>query len=396
MLSDRALLMIPGPIEVSPAVRSALDATPPSHLAPDVIEVFGSALERMRPVWLASRDAQPFVVSGGGTIAMDMAVCNLIDPGDRVLLVNTGYFSDRMREMLGRRGARVDTLDAEPGASVAPETVAAALDAGDGEFKALFATHVDTSTGVCVDAEAYARAAAEQGVLSVFDGVCATAAERFDMEDWGADVYLTASQKAIGLPPGLALMLTTPRALAARKQLSVAPPLSLDWLAWLPIMRAYEAREASYFSTPATGLLDALGVSLREILDTEYHGQHGMGARFALHERAGRAMRAAWRALGLDLFCRPEVAANTLSAIRYPDGTGPELVAHIRDADVVVAGGLLPGHQSDYFRVGHMGWTVTQPRLLLETVEAIERGLAASGHPVERGAGVAAAEAELT
>ena len=103
--------------------------------------------------------------------------------------------------------------------------------------RALFATHVDTSTGVRVDAGALARLATTHGALSVFDGVCATAAERFEMETWGADVYLTASQKAIGLPAGLALLVASARAMEAREGLKLAPPMSLDWKQWLPIMQ---------------------------------------------------------------------------------------------------------------------------------------------------------------
>jgi len=133
--------------------------------------------------------------------------------------------------------------------------------------RALIATHVDTSTAVRVDPKPLAALARERGILSIFDGVCATAAETFDMAGWGADVYLTASQKAIGLPPGLALMIASEAALEARKARAAAPPpMYLDWEQWLPVMRAYEERRPAYFSTPATNLILALDVGLREIL----------------------------------------------------------------------------------------------------------------------------------
>src|SRR5262249_56088029 len=103
--------------------------------------------------------------------------------------------------------------------------------------KAIFATHVDTSTAVRCEPGPLAVIAREFGALSIFDGVCATAAERFDMEAWGADVYLTASQKAIGLPPGLALLVVTERALEVRESRKASLPLSLDWNSWRPIMQ---------------------------------------------------------------------------------------------------------------------------------------------------------------
>ena len=106
-MSDSPLLMIPGPVEISPAVRERLAGSPPGHLAPDLIEAFGASLEMMRGVWQAGPQDQPFVVAGGGTAGMDMAAVNVVEPGDRVLVVNTGYFSDRMSEMLRRLGAEL-------------------------------------------------------------------------------------------------------------------------------------------------------------------------------------------------------------------------------------------------------------------------------------------------
>lgn len=380
--------MIPGPIEVSPAVVEAASGPPPGHLAASLIESFGAALESMRRVWLAPSDAQPFVVAGSGTLAMEMAATNLIEPGEGALVVSSGYFSERMAEMLRRRGAKVTVVGAEPGDAPSLDAVEEALSSG--QHRALFATHVDTSTGVRVDARALAQIARAHDVLSVFDGVCATAAERFEMEAWGADVYLTASQKAIGLPVGLALLVASRRALEARARLSSLPPMSIDLEQWLPIMRAYEERKPSYFSTPATNLVRALDVSLREIL------AGGMDARFELHARCARAMRAAWSALELtELPVRPELAANTLSALYFPEGVGPELVASVAKRGVVIAGGLHPALRTRYFRVGHMGHVLTRPDALRETVRAIAEALAEHGHACEAGTAVAALDATL-
>jgi alanine-glyoxylate transaminase/serine-glyoxylate transaminase/serine-pyruvate transaminase len=372
MANERPLLMIPGPIEVSPAVQAAFEAPPPSHLAPAVIEAFGRGLEQMREVWLAAPEDQPFVVSGGGTLAMEMAVANLVAPEDEVLVVNTGYFSDRIAEMLRRQGALVAEVAAEVGDAPTPNEVAAALAglAARGPVKALFATHVDTSTGVRIDPEPLARLAREAGALSVFDGVCATAAEPFRMADWGADVYLTASQKALGLPAGLALMVVSPRALSARAALAEPPAMYLDWQQWLPIMTAYEQRRPSYFSTPATNLILALPVALAEIL------ADGIEARFAAHQAAADSLRAAWAELGLEpVPKRPELCSNALSALRFPAGVDAALVGRIAEHGVVVAGGLHPEIRGQYFRVGHMGYTVTQPAMLQRTVEAVRAAL---------------------
>ncbi len=365
--------MIPGPIEISDAVKAAYSIPPPSHLAPHIIEAFGRALRNMRRVWCAADDTQPFVVAGSGTLAMDMAVENLVDDGDAVLVVNTGYFSDRIAAMITRRGGRVTEVTAAVGDAPSLDAVREALAARP--HRALFATHVDTSTGVRVDAAGLAALAREHGALSVFDGVCATAGERFEMEAWGADVYLTASQKAIGLPAGLALMVVSARALARRAELRTPPLMSIDFDAWRPIMEAYEGGRPSYFSTPATTLIAALDVGLRELLDTRDGALTGMEARFALHERCGERMRHAWSELGLELLCRPALSANTLSAIRFPAGVDASLVAAIGERGVIVAGGLHPSCKGEYFRVGHMGEVTRRPDALERTVAAITAAL---------------------
>jgi alanine-glyoxylate transaminase / serine-glyoxylate transaminase / serine-pyruvate transaminase len=397
-MAQRSILMIPGPVEVSPGVLEAFSAPPPGHTAPALIAAFGEALERMRRVWSAEPASQPFVVGGGGTVAMDMAVANLVSPGDRVAVVKTGYFSDRLVEMLRRQGAETLEVGAEPGGAPSPDAVRNALagagggtggaeGGGGAPWKALFATHVDTSTGVRIDPAPLARLARERGMLAVFDGVCAAGGEELDMAGWDADVYLTASQKALGLPPGLALLMASPRALAARAaRPGPPPPMYLDFETWRPVMRAYEERRAAYFSTPPTNLVLALAAGLAEI-DSE-----GAAARIDRHARAARALRAAWRALGLrPLPVSEDLAANTLSALWLPEsgpqapppaGPGaqpaadaPALVARIAAHGVTVATGLLADLRGRYFRVGHMGWVVGRPDLLRRTVAAVAAGL---------------------
>jgi alanine-glyoxylate transaminase / serine-glyoxylate transaminase / serine-pyruvate transaminase len=384
MSTTAPLLMIPGPVEVSPAVLAAAAGPPPGHTSPRLLEAFGTSIERMREIWRVDAASQPFILAGSGTLAMEITATNLVEPGERVLVVNTGYFSDRMVEILGRYGAEVVQVGAPVGDAPPPDQVREALASG-APFKALFVTHVDTSTGVRVDPEPLCRLAREVGVLAVFDGVCATAGERFEMAAWGADVYFTASQKALGLPPGLALMVAGERALTVRAgRKAPPPPLFLDWHSWLPIHRAYEERKPSYFATPATSLVMALETGLGEILEM------GVAARIEAHARAGAALRAACNVLGLQSLPKTEaVTGNTLSVLRFPAGIDGSLLPKIAARGVTVAGGLHPAVKTTTFRIGHMGYSVTRPDYLRRTVEAVGGALRDCGLDVDVDAAVA-------
>lgn len=385
-MKGRRLLMIPGPIEFDPAVMEAMGAATTSHVAADFIAAFGQALEQMRQVWF-SPDGQPFVVAGSGTLAMDMAVANLVEPGDRALVINTGYFSDRMAAILSRYGAEVDHLRAPLGDRPSTEEVKAAL--GRANYKVMTITHVDTSTGVVADVESWARLSCQWETLTIVDGVCSVAGEDLRQKDWCVDVALTASQKAVGVPPGLALLVAGPKALEAfRRRRRPVVNYYADWGNWLPIMEAYEARRPSYFGTPPVNLIAALNVSLGQIL------AEGMDARFERHRRMSGAVKAAVSALGLSQVpVREEAAAHTLTAPRYPKGVDSSLLGHVGAAGAILAGGLHPDIKAEYFRVGHMG--VTSFGDVLATIGALEAGLKAVGYSFEPGAGLAAAEAVL-
>lgn len=393
-MKDRKLLMIPGPIEFTPEVLRAMGMATTSHVAPNFIEVFGQALERMRKVFLCP-GGQPFVVAGSGTLAMDMAAANLVEPGDRALVVNTGYFSDRFATILERYGASVTHVPA-PAVGDAPaleqveESLKQAHSAGSGQgYKLMTITHVDTSTAVGADVKALAALGRQYGTLVLVDGVCAVAGEEMRQEEWGIDLALTASQKAIGVPPGLALVVAGPRAMDAfRTRKTPVGSYYADWTLWLPIMEGYEARQPGYFGTPPVNLIWALNVSLGQILE------EGMEARFARHRRLSRAFKAAVTALGMDQVpVSSDKAATTLTAPYYPEGVDSTVLGHIKEAGAILAGGLHPAIKARYFRIGHMGAVSASD--VLATVGAIEQGLARAGYKFAPGVGLSAAQAVL-
>ncbi len=386
-MKARKLLMIPGPIEFDPVVMRSMGAFTASHVAPNFIEIFGQAIERMRSVWL-SPSGQPLVVAGSGTLAMEMAVANLIEPGDRALVLNTGYFGDRYAEILERYEAVVDQVIAPLGEIVSLESVSTQLTQYD--YKLMTITHVDTSTAVRNDIQTLAKLGRKHGALVVVDGVCSIAGEELRMDEWGVDVALTASQKAIGVPPGLALLVAGPNAMQAwRSRKTLVRNYYTDFSKLLPIMEAYENRKPSYFGTPPVNLIYALNTSLEQILD------EGMDDRFARHKQMSKAMQAAIFTLGLkQVPTSPDYAAFTLTAPYCPEGVKlADFLTKVNKAGVIIAGGLHPEIKTLYFRIGHMGATTSGD--LIATIGAIESGLAQCGYDFELGTGLEAAQQVL-
>ena len=386
-MKDRTLLMIPGPIEFEPAVLEALGAPTASHVAPSFIDAFGQCIKKMRDIWLCA-SGQPFIIAGSGTLAMEIPAANLVEPGDNVLVISTGYFGERFAELLKRYRAEVTVLRAPLGGIVSPDEVETQLKKE--AYKLMAFTHVDTSTAVRVDPKPLGKLGRKYGVLTILDGVCSVGGEELRQEEWGIDVALTASQKAIGVPPGLALLVAGPKAMAAwRERKTPVANYYADWNNWLPIMEAYETGKPAYFGTPPVNLICALHISLGQILD------EGMENRFKRHQRIGAACRRAIDALGMrQVPTSPEYAASTLTAPYYPEGiSAPDFLPEVKNAGAVVAGGLHPHIKAQYFRIGHMG--AVKPGDILATIGAVETGLSACGSTLEPGKGVAAAQQVL-
>ncbi len=384
----RPRLMIPGPIEFTDEVLDAMSQPTPGHVDPTFIPIFGQALRDLRSVFQAGEAYQPFILAGSGTLAMDSAVANLVEPGDRVLVLDTGYFSQRMADICRRYGGEVDVLSVAPGDTVTAAQLQARLD--QASYRLVTITHVDTSTGVLTDVPDLTAAAKAAGSLVVVDGVCAAAGEEMWQEDWDVDIYLTASQKAVGVPPGLALLVASPAALAKWRERK-APVASYysDWGLWLPVMQAYEGGRPAYFATPAVNLVMALGVSLRQIL------AEGMDRVFARHRLVGDAFQAGIASLGLgQVPTHRSHAAHTLSCPRYPQNVdATSLLPRVRAAGAILAGGLHPAIRNEYFRIGHMG-AITRSDVL-STLGAVEAGLRGAGYAVEPGVALAAAQAVM-
>jgi len=379
-MKDDTLTMIPGPTPVDPRILEALAAPTVSHQAPQFVEAYRACLDDLRRI-VRTEKGQPFVVSGSGTLAMEMALVNLVAADEKLLVVSHGFFGDRWKQLAGAFGIECDVLSAEWGAVIGPDALEERLVAGN--YAAVALTHVDTSTGSAAPLTEYVKRLRGREELVLLDGVCATGGMEQSFDEWGLDLLLTGAQKAFGAPPGLALLVASERAMAKRKTLDRVPAYSADLLRWLPIME----NPALYFSTPPVNQVRAFAVATRLILD------EGLEQRFARHRLHAEAMRAGLAAVGMRLFTQPENLAATLSVVLYPEGIDDgEFREQMAENDVIVAGGLGP-IAGRAFRIGHMG--NIGPDEVLTTLQAIEASLAQLACDDEGDAAVTAARKVL-
>lgn len=352
---EHRLTMIPGPIEFSDAVLGAMATPSQAHTSPEFTKTFQTVLQNLRKVFKSSDPkAQGYVVAGSGTLGWDIASANLINKGDKVLVLLTGFFSDSFAEALTVYDADVDVVTAPVGDVVPFDQIE--LHLRKEKYQAITITHVDTSTAVVSDvakiAEIVKKVSPE--TLIIVDGVCSIGVENIEFDKWGIDFALTASQKALGAPSGLLVFFASAR--AVEKGLNRDKPAAYfaSLKKWTPIMKAYEGGSAAYFATPAIQTITALKVSLDEILS------QGVDARYAKHEETSTNFKKALEQLGIKLVpANYNVAAHGLTAAYFPEGVnGPDFLGKLATKGFTVAGGIHKALVGKYFRVGHMGYSV--------------------------------------
>lgn len=296
---------------------------------------------------------------------MEAALVNHASPGDRVVVVSHGYFGDRFTEVAGALGMRADVMRVDWGQHADTNALRALILDGD-QPAMVCMTHVDTSSGVLADCAALTATirAAAPDALVVIDGVCATGGVDEKMDAWDVDVLLTGAQKALSVPPGLALLAVSERARRRRESLGEIHAYYADLRRW----DASVDDPRKYFSTHAVSLLRALEVSLDGIF------AEGLPARYERHRRIAGMVRDGMAELGFTPLTDSALLAPTLSVLALPEGVDDAtLRAGMSDRGVVIAGCLGPWAGRG-IRIGHMG-TVTEAEAA-RTIDAAAAAMA--------------------
>jgi serine---pyruvate transaminase len=375
LMPEKRYLVTPGPTPVPPEVLAATALPMIHHRSADFHETFTRVLERLQALYRTENDVLLF--TSAGTAAMESAVANVCSPGDRVLVVSHGYFGERWAVMAEGYGLEVDHLRYEWGELPSPDEVGDRLEEIGGA-KAVYLTHSDTSTGVVADVQATAERLAGLEALIAVDAISSLAAVPLETDEWGLDVVLTSSHKALMCPAGLAFAAISPAALEATETASL-PRYYMDWQRAI----AAQAKGETPFST-AISLVRGLDVALEMIL------ADGLPAAHERHTRLGRAARAGVKAMGLELFSPDVDSSAVVTAIRIPaEIDGQAIVASMRDRSGVTAIGGQGQLRGKIVRFGHIGYVDVQD--VVAALAALERALVEAGAEVERGTAVPAA-----
>ena len=374
------LLLIPGPSPVHPRIIHSLAQPTVSHVGPEMVEELPKALDNLKKIVFCEK-GEAFIIAGAGTLAMEMALLNTLASGEKALIISQGYFGSRMAEICGSFGLDYDILESTWGRAVLPEELSKRLAGGD--YRIVVATHVDTATGACAPVRDYAEVLKRRDLLFIVDGVCATGGIEERMDDWGIDVVFTAAQKCFGVPPGLAVLVLSERAMGKRIRMERIPAYYSDLLRWLPIMKD----PAKYFSTPCVNEIRAFYESTLIVLE------EGLEPRFGRHIRTARALRSGLETLGFTFFTQKEFLAATLSVFKYPPGVEDKRFRSLYYENGVVVAGGLGETAGKVFRMGHMGnLSLSQVYFALD---ALEQTLKTIGYAFEMGSGRRAAKAIL-
>jgi alanine-glyoxylate transaminase/serine-glyoxylate transaminase/serine-pyruvate transaminase len=384
MHSGRHFLQIPGPTNVPDRVLRAIDQPVIDHRGAEFTRLGAEVLNGIRPIFQTTGPV--IIYPGSGTGGWEAAIVNTLSAGDRVVLFETGHFSQLWRQVVERFGIEVDYVPGNwrRGADPAQLEARFAADAAHA-IKAVLVVHNETSSGATSRIAEIRRVLnrARHPALLMVDAVSSLASIDYRHDEWEVDVTIAGSQKGLMLPPGLGFNAISEKALAASKSARL-PRSFWDWQEMLK-----SNRDGFFPYTPATNLLFGLREALHMLQE------EGLSNVFRRHNRHAEATRAAVQAWGLEIVCEdPREYSSSVTAVFMPEGHDADKLRAIilKNFDMSLGAGLsrLAGK---VFRIGHLG--SFNDLMLAGTLSGIEMGLQLAGVPHKKG-GINAALDRLT
>ncbi|EFL89280.1 L-aspartate--glyoxylate aminotransferase BhcA [Ahrensia sp. R2A130] len=375
-------VFIPGPTNIPDELRRVIDFGTIDHRSSVFDEMLAPAIAGVKRI-LKTTDGEALVFPSTGTGAWEAAISNTLSPGDKVLVGCWGMFSHRWIDMCERHGLNVIVAEANWGDGVPLNAYAAALEGDTGHaIKAVLATHNETATGVKSDISAVRAVMnkAKHPALLMVDGVSSIASMDFRMDEWGVDLAIAGSQKGFMLPPGLAILGISQKAIAAMETAKL-PRTFFDFRDMLTANG-----NGSFPYTPPVQLIRGLDHAIA-MLESE-----GLDAVFARHARLAQGVREAVNAWCLKLCATsPDLYSDTVSAVLVPDGfDGTKVVTHAAEKYGVAFGVGLGEVSGKLFRIGHLGMLTDV--MMCAGLSTAEMTMLDLGFPIKAGSGVTAAQ----
>ena len=370
---EDTLLMIPGPVKVPQRVLRAMAKPMISHRSADFEKIYEDCRSRLKDLFDTKNEV--VVLSGSGTAGMEAAVGGIIGKGEKVVTVTNGKFGERFTE-LGDRYGSIVPLDFPWGTPFDLARIEAALDDG---AKAITMVHNETSVGIVNPAREIGKLARKYDAVFIVDGISSVGGNEFLTDEWGIDIAITGSQKCLAVPPGLAMVAVSKRAMDLLEEGKGG---------YYTDLKAH-LKKASKNQTPYTPAV-SLFFALQEAL--KMAAEEGFPERRARMAALAGGVRAAASALDIQLF--PQVNehttySNTVTAMKMPSGmSDSQLRGGMRKRGVVVSGGQ-EGLKGKIFRIGTMGACTEAD--VLRTIQTLELVLEKEGVISSLGAGVEAA-----
>ncbi|HMJ03531.1 MAG TPA: alanine--glyoxylate aminotransferase family protein [Conexibacter sp.] len=372
----KQILMTAGPTPVPPQVLAKMAEPVLYHRAPAGVELYARVLERLPKVFRTDNTVLMFAASGSG--AMESAVSNLVRPGTKALACAAGKFGERWIELCEAYGA--DLVKYEPGwgERLDPQEIGRLLDENAGT-EVVYATLSETSTGIVHDVQAIAEVTQRHGAILAVDAVSGLGAAELRQDEWGIDVVVGGSQKALMCPPGLGFASVSQRAL----DYAAESPGGSYYFDWNKTAKSQRKGDSPF--TPAVGLFLGLDVALDMI------EQEGLEDVLARHQILARATRAGAAAIGLELFGDPDERSNVVTAIALPDSIdGKQVPKILRDSYGITANGGQAQLAGKIIRIAHCGYFGAFD--IVTSLSGLEMVLHQLGREVDHGAAAGAAQ----
>ncbi|PLS30454.1 Serine--pyruvate transaminase [Bifidobacterium margollesii] len=382
------LMMASGPCSIYPRVLEAMGWQMVHHRTDDFVDLMRSVSDDLSKLFKTANRVLP--VEGESILGLEMAACNLVEPGDVCVNLASGYYGAGYAKVLRGYGAEVVDVTVPYDTSVSIEQVRLALDRHP-ETKVLAFVHSETPSASENPMESICRECRERGVLTIVDSVSGVGGSPVRFDEWGCDVVVTGTQKCLGSTPGMSLVALSDRAWErAARVMKDTGRYERSYLSFLPWRQWVDRDYVPY--TPPISAIYGLKAAL-DIIDDE----GGVDDVVRRHERCARAMRAGVRAMGLELWVdADEHMANSVTAIRLPEDVDDAQLRGIMDSryGLHVSGGL--GEEAGrLIRVGHMGYTASAQKVV-SALTVLGAAMIDLDHPVDVTAAVAAANAAVS